>query len=77
MTRHEATYELVDGDQLIIQHFGDKVTVGEKATRQKIPAIQKAPRPRQPKGPRTHNPPRLIRAPVRGSPPDPRHSQRA
>ncbi|HEY2277944.1 MAG TPA: glycoside hydrolase family 65 protein [Streptosporangiaceae bacterium] len=56
VTRHEATYELVDGEQLTIQHFGDKVTVGEKATRQKIPAIPEAPRPRQPKGrePITH-----------------------
>ena len=56
VTRHEATYELVDGDQLIIQHFGAKVTVGEKATRQKIPAIPEAPRLRQPKGrePITH-----------------------
>ena len=56
VTRHEATYELVDGDQLTIQHFGAKVTVGEKATRQKIPAIPEAPRPRQPKGrePITH-----------------------
>jgi alpha,alpha-trehalose phosphorylase len=56
VTRHEATYELVDGDQLIIRHFGAEVIVGEKATRQKIPAIQDAPRPRQPKGrePITH-----------------------
>jgi alpha,alpha-trehalose phosphorylase len=56
VTRHEATYELVDGEQLIIQHFGAKVTVGEKATRQKIPAIQDTPRPRHPKGrePITH-----------------------
>ena len=56
VTRHEATYELVDGDQLTIQHFGAKVTVGEKATRQKIPAIPEAPRLRQPKGrePITH-----------------------
>jgi alpha,alpha-trehalose phosphorylase len=56
VTRHEATYELVDGEQLTIQHFGEQVTVGEKATRQKIPAIQAGPRPRQPKGrePITH-----------------------
>jgi alpha,alpha-trehalose phosphorylase len=56
VTRHEATYELEDGDQLIIRHFGAEVTVREKATRQKIPAIQNAPRPHQPKGrePITH-----------------------
>jgi alpha,alpha-trehalose phosphorylase len=56
VTRHEATYEVVDGDDLTIGHFGDKVTVGEKATRQKIPAIQAGPRPKQPKGrePITH-----------------------
>ncbi len=56
VTRHEATYELVDGEDLTIQHFGEAVTLGEKATRQKIPAIQAGPRPRQPKGrePITH-----------------------
>jgi alpha,alpha-trehalose phosphorylase len=57
VTRHEVTYELVDGEELTIQHFGDQVTLtGEKATRQKIPAIQAGPRPRQPKGrePITH-----------------------
>ena len=56
VTRHEATYELVDGEDLTIQHFGEAVTLSEKATRQKIPAIQAGPRPRQPKGrePITH-----------------------
>jgi alpha,alpha-trehalose phosphorylase len=56
VTRHEATYELVDGEELTIHHFGEAVTLGEKPTRQKIPAIEAGPRPRQPKGrePITH-----------------------
>ena len=56
VTRHEATYELVDGEDLTIRHFGEAVTLGEKVTRQKIPAIEAGPRPRQPKGrePITH-----------------------
>jgi alpha,alpha-trehalose phosphorylase len=56
VTRHEATYELVDGEELTIHHFGEPVTLGDKATRQKIPAIEAGPRPRQPKSrePITH-----------------------
>jgi alpha,alpha-trehalose phosphorylase len=49
VTRHEATYELIDGADLTVFHFGDALTLGEKPTRQKIPAIQAGPRPRQPR----------------------------
>jgi alpha,alpha-trehalose phosphorylase len=56
VTRHEATYELLEGEDLTISHFGEQVTLGDKATRQKIPAITEGPRLRQPKGrePITH-----------------------
>ena len=56
VTRHEAVYELLEGDPLTIWHFGEQVTMGDKATRQKIPAITEGPRPLQPKGrePITH-----------------------
>jgi alpha,alpha-trehalose phosphorylase len=56
VTRHEATYELLEGEQLTISHFGEQVTLGDHVTRQKIPAIAEGPRPRQPKGrePITH-----------------------
>ncbi|MBV9792929.1 MAG: glycoside hydrolase family 65 protein [Actinobacteria bacterium] len=56
VTRHEATYELLEGEELAITHFGEKVTLGGKATRQKIPSITEGPRPKQPKGrePITH-----------------------
>src|SRR6202012_5875556 len=56
VTRHEATYELLEGEQLTISHFGEQVTLTDHLTRQKIPAIAEGPRPRQPKGrePITH-----------------------
>jgi alpha,alpha-trehalose phosphorylase len=56
VTRHEATYELLEGEDLTISHFGEQVTLGDRATRQKIPAITEGPRLRQPKGrePITH-----------------------
>jgi alpha,alpha-trehalose phosphorylase len=57
VTRHEATYELLEGDELTVDHFGERVTLtSERATRQKIPAITEGPRPHQPKGrePITH-----------------------
>jgi alpha,alpha-trehalose phosphorylase len=56
VTRNEATYELLDGEHLTIRHFGEQVTLGDKATRQKIPTVTAGPKPRQPKGrePITH-----------------------
>ncbi|HXP55368.1 MAG TPA: glycosyl hydrolase family 65 protein, partial [Streptosporangiaceae bacterium] len=57
VTRHEATYELFEGDELAIHHFGERVTLTrDHATRQKVPSITEGPRPRQPKGrePITH-----------------------
>src|ERR1700759_3530423 len=57
VTRHEATYELLEGEQLTISHFGEQVTLTrDHATRQKVPSITEGPRPRQPKGrePITH-----------------------
>ncbi len=56
VTRHEAVYELLEGEHLTIWHCGEQVTLGDKATRQKIPAITEGPKPLQPKGrePITH-----------------------
>jgi alpha,alpha-trehalose phosphorylase len=57
VTRHEATYELLEGEELTVHHFGERVTLTrEHATRQKIPTITEGPRPKQPKGrePITH-----------------------
>ena len=50
VTRHEATYELLDGEPLDFFHHGDRQTLDDKALRLKIPPIHAGPRPRQPKG---------------------------
>jgi alpha,alpha-trehalose phosphorylase len=57
VTRHEATYELLEGDDLTIHHFGESVTLTrDHVTRQKIPTITEGRRLKQPKGrePITH-----------------------
>jgi alpha,alpha-trehalose phosphorylase len=50
VTRHEATYELLEGAPLVFFHHGDQQTLEGEPMRLKIPAIHAGPRPHQPKG---------------------------
>jgi len=51
VTATEATYRLIQGSSLKIQHHGDEITLsGEKAVTRSIPPIKAGPRPAQPHG---------------------------
>jgi alpha,alpha-trehalose phosphorylase len=47
---HEATYELLDGDPLVIFHHGERLSLTDKPAERKIPPITAGPRPQQPPG---------------------------
>ncbi|HYZ56225.1 MAG TPA: glycoside hydrolase family 65 protein [Streptosporangiaceae bacterium] len=46
----EATYELLDGEPLVIFHHGERLDLNSKPTQRKIPPIIAGPRPHQPPG---------------------------
>ncbi len=48
VTRHEATYELLEGEPLVFFHHGDQQTLDDKTIRLKIPAIHAGPAPASP-----------------------------
>jgi alpha,alpha-trehalose phosphorylase len=47
---HGATYSLLAGEPLDINHYGDPLTIGEKEVTRDIPAPPQLPRPSQPAG---------------------------
>jgi alpha,alpha-trehalose phosphorylase len=47
---HLATYELLDGDTLVIFHHGERLSLTDKPAERKIPPITAGPRPQQPPG---------------------------
>ena len=53
VTRHEATYELVAGEPMVLMHHGDQQRLEEEPIRLKIPAIHAA---RAPISPRAASP---------------------
>ena len=47
---HEATYSLLDGEPLDVNHYGDSLTISEKEVTRAIPAPATLPPPTQPAG---------------------------
>ena len=50
ITAGQATYELLDGEPLAIEHHGKEFQLGKKAVEHKVPPVTAGPRPEQPPG---------------------------
>ena len=52
---HRARYQLLEGDPLVVSHYGQSFELGSRTVERKIPALHAAPRPEQPPGRAPYN----------------------